>query len=352
MRPQNMIQRWGAPDRTPKADTLRFIDQGGNPVDVSVPCKERGRIYRDQIREALTDFERNWGQNLFFRDAVLSRNGELLAGLARLLDRYLLGPLHHLFGRDETAGTDYRTQCRDFDAKESTSCVSWLSHDADSGRTDSEALNRFRQAYPVAGHALRRVTRNFVAFINEVCRNIETDREDIGNAFFDGKPLQRLQRIEEAGGDLDRGGRQALRLWFELDGASAGSGHVMYKPSDVEIDYLLVGDGRTVGYHAAGGTYGPGQAAGLKSVSDLLNHFYREDRVGFMVDVEGREEERHGFAPETFCVPTYTILPRNPGSSLERDGEGALPIRTSYGYVECLSHEPEIGLSEGAIRNF
>ncbi|MCC6808916.1 MAG: DUF4135 domain-containing protein [Deltaproteobacteria bacterium] len=143
-----------------------------------------------------------------------------------------------------------------------------------------------------AQHMASRMADNFVRNIHLACERVTVDLEDVGKAFgLEGKP--KLVDISSSGSDFHKGGKQVLMLTF-ID-ATGEPKKIVYKPSDVESDALIVGNQKG-------------------SLATMLN----------------------ATLPEDCRLPTYTILAKNPGS----EHSGKLAVRESYGYIQFLESPP------------
>jgi hypothetical protein len=152
-------------------------------------------------------------------------------------------------------------------------------------------------------HAVTTVADNFANNIIAACARMAGDWDDICAIFFPGNQPIELRKITPTGSDFHKGGQLVLILTFNT------SATLVYKPADVELDYRLIGDTTAVGEK---------RLEGGRSLSELIN-----DRL-----------------PDDDKLPTYRILPRNPGSTLKKGPNGRLPIESSYGYIEFLTHLP------------
>ncbi|HYV32472.1 MAG TPA: DUF4135 domain-containing protein, partial [Candidatus Binatia bacterium] len=181
----------------------------------------------------------------------------------------------------------------------------------------------FYVQYPITANAVQRITANFQANIREACERIIADRVNIQNLFIDqfpGLTLDSLKAIKSTGSDFHKGGKQVLILTFAT---SWWWGYipwwsdlkVVYKPTDLEVDCLLVGNTAAVN-NAIGGP-----AFQAHSLAEIFN-------------ARGAANPPAGFE----ALPTYRILPRNPTSALPM-GPGGLPVRNAYGYIEHLGYE-------------
>ncbi len=181
----------------------------------------------------------------------------------------------------------------------------------------------FYVQYPITANAVQRITANFQANIREACERIIADRVNIQNLFIDqfpGLTLDSLKAIKSTGSDFHKGGKQVLILTFAT---SWWWGYipwwsdlkVVYKPTDLEVDCLLVGNTAAVN-NAIGGP-----AFQAHSLAEIFN-------------ARGAANPPAGFE----ALPTYRILPRNPTSALPM-GPGGLPVRNAYGYIEHLGYD-------------
>lgn len=170
---------------------------------------------------------------------------------------------------------------------------------------------------PLCQHAVKKIADNFTTNIKTFAINILNDWDDINNCFFGGK-AQLLDKITTTGSDYHKGGKQVLILTFQLNGNKTDK--LVYKPSDIEVDCRLVGNIQAVK------KYLPKKLQITKSFAELVNEFTQSDDCP---------------------LQTYKILPRSPGSLLQKNNNGVITIRDSYGYIEYLKHEPGLDATEG-----
>lgn len=196
---------------------------------------------------------------------------------------------------------------------------------ANGGNFPQNVLN-FYGRYLATDRAMAALTANFQNNILTACQRIEENWDDLNKTFCAlNEQLVRLIGIQSTGSDFHKGGQQVLILTFDLfvvitdnmgdTSPMGGTLRVVYKPSDLEADCLIAGNSAAV--NAVHANF---QAASLFEILNTL--------------IEAEKETK----PRLQTLPTYKILPYNYGSSLHAVG-GALPIRTSYGYVQFLEHK-------------
>jgi len=158
------------------------------------------------------------------------------------------------------------------------------------------------------------IKEHFRDNILTACKRVLSDWDALGKMFVDreGQRLDQLTEITSTGSDFHKGGQQVLILSFNTE-PDKKQLRIVYKPSDLEVDCLIMGDTRAL------------EKAGL-------GDFQEES----LMEILWLMKTPQDVPPYDF--PRYKILPRNPGSRLERDGNGHLPIRTSYGYLEFLEY--------------
>lgn len=182
----------------------------------------------------------------------------------------------------------------------------------------------FFNQYPITTNAVQQITANFQANIEEACRRIWGDLNQIRELFIDlypGLVLNSLKAIKSSGSDFHKGGKQVLILTFATSWQWGripwwSDLKVVYKPTDLEIDCLLAGNSNAVNNAVA-----PNPAFQAQSLVEIFN-------------ARGAALAPAGFEP----LPTYRILPRHPTSNQAIPPAG-LPIRDAYGYMEYLGYE-------------
>lgn len=279
----------------------------------------RASIYLAELQAAETDFWTNFNAPwpggtgvaayAFGQDAL--KSGELLNSLALALDYWVCPALEGQF-----QANNYHNLA-DYQNYFSTNILN-VNYAAN--------VLAFRNNYPITDNALIRIAANFRNNIKEACHRAEGDRIAIQNLFIDlypGLTLNSLKAIKSTGSDFHKGGRQVLILTF---GTSWwwGPGQklpwwsdlkVVYKPTDLEIDCLLVGNSNAVNAATA-----PAQFM-VNSLVEIFNN-------------RAAANPPANFEP----LPTYRILPRNPTSNMPIP-PGGLPIRDAYGYMEYLGYD-------------
>jgi hypothetical protein len=161
----------------------------------------------------------------------------------------------------------------------------------------------FYKAHSITKHALRTTVLNFWNNIAQCCGRVLADWGAISNVFFPEQTIQHLTEIQPTDSDPHKGGKQVLILTFDF------TKKLVYKPSDIEVDCLLIGQ------------------------SDPSNNELRDffTKTKSLMEIVNESIERQG---KLKPLPTYKLLPRNPGSQIEDH-----QIRNSYGYIEFLTHE-------------
>jgi len=189
---------------------------------------------------------------------------------------------------------------------------------------DWSGLLAFFRRYPLARHMVDAVAANFQQSLLRCCDRLLEDWQDLQTFFFAGAPLQQLSEITTTGSDSHKGGGQVLLLRFQVAGLPGG-GSLVYKPSDVERDFRIVGNTQAL-------------AAALDNLRVVTAKGVSQD-VLLNAGAGSLGEMFTQQLPNVlgYTVPCYRILPVWPGSSLALD-EGRYPIRKSYGYIEYLSN--------------
>jgi hypothetical protein len=185
----------------------------------------------------------------------------------------------------------------------------------------------FFNTYVVTRDLLIHLAQNFRRNILEACQRILLDRPEIARTFAPpGTRLQGLQKIKSTGSDFHKGGKQVLILTFWVHNLISVSHtqvpiswsyfNLIYKPSDIETDCLIVGDS------AAVNAIHPPQFQ-AKSLFEILND-----------GITAARQANPNLSLE--LLPTYKILPINYTSN-QAVGY-PLNIRRAYGYIEFLQH--------------
>ncbi len=284
-------------------------------ADLHLQRQYRASIYLAELQAAEADFWTNFnapapgglGPAYAFAQNAL-RSGELLNSLALVLDYWACPAVEgQIQINNYTTLADY---------------PNYFNNNILNANYAANVL-AFRNNYPITDNALTRIAANFRANVKEACGRAYTDRAAIQNLFIDlypGLTLNSLKAVRSTGSDFHKGGRQVLVLtfgtfwwwgrvpwWSDLK--------VVYKPTDLEIDCLLVGNSAAVNAATA-----PAQFM----VNSLVEIFNNRAAAGPPANFEP--------------LPTYRILPRSPTSNMPIP-PGGLPIRAAYGYMEYLGYD-------------
>lgn len=178
---------------------------------------------------------------------------------------------------------------------------------------------------PITNAVLGSVTNNFMKNVAQACRRIIEDQQVLTQVFFSdltAPAITSLQQIESSGSDFHNGGKQVLFLTFAVTSYIAHPQDVMpvtqqrkvvYKPSDLEADCLLVGNSAAA--NAAVPNFNLQQ-----SLVEIFN-----------------AAAQNNAALQIEPLPTYRVLPRNP-MSLSGVAAAPFPVGNGYGYIEYLDH--------------
>jgi hypothetical protein len=218
----------------------------------------------------------------------------------------------------------------------------------------SLGLNAFVKRQPQAKTLLDRVAKNFRDNVEECLKRVRGDRKAIETCFLDGGTIVKITRIDSPGSDPHKGGKRVVILTFEYRPGQEGTAQkrVVYKPSDVEIDYRLAGRNTPAlqGFleaceHSRDAASYP--APPYQSLYEFVDGVVLNSLNETVAEVAARnrgEPDSQAFIAERarvlemLALPSYVILPRNPGSRLP--SIDSPPIRNSYGYLEYLTHDP------------
>lgn len=171
----------------------------------------------------------------------------------------------------------------------------------------------------LARHALTTITDQFIAFVREIVQRVEADWDDIHAAFFPSWQLSRLVKLGFTGSDSHKGGKSVVILAIQATRGNFPRREkrtlkLVYKPSDLTLDFLLVGD--TVRMrNAVPGLPNPPGGSLLENINTLITARRHAPDDAF-------DRPHPGLA-------VYPILPRNGGN-----------ITGAYGYIKFLTSEP------------
>ena len=201
-----------------------------------------------------------------------------------------------------------------------------------------DGVDAFYARHPLLSHVLQTLSNNFQNNIRLAMERLIADWGDI-NAVFGNGDFTQLLKIQPTGSDSHKGGKQVLIFEFAVHNASPRK--VVYKPSDIETDYRIIGDTQAV--------QGLGLPAG-ESLTEITNRQLENENREFIQDEWDPAPADIPRWLERLRLPTYRILPRNPGSQQALQ-HAQLNIGDSYGYLEFIDHQPQLHspFSDGEI---
>jgi hypothetical protein len=287
----------------------------------------RASLYIDYLFEAQTYFKTTLAGTVgsgglgpdypFVETAVQSAS--LLQGLADILDFYLAEAvaldLKRVFANPPGKGWTYRQYFENV----------ILNADA---QTYKQNVADFMLRYHTAAYALDKLFLNFKRNIRQACQRIIAD-QDLLTKFYadlyeDNFSILYLKNIKSTGSDFHKGGKQVLILTFRIVhivdygppitfAPSVEDLKVVYKPSDLEADCLIIGDSAAVNRVV------PNFMAA--SLCEIYNKRLKIIKSG-----------NPQFTGEP--LNTYRFLPRNYMSKAEDKD-----IREAYGYLQYLDYD-------------
>lgn len=198
----------------------------------------------------------------------------------------------------------------------------------------------FFNTYVVTRDILNNLAANFRHNIFEACQRIYNDRTVIARTFAAGAEIKNLSKIKSTGSDFHKGGKQVLILTFFMKVFVSVSIppppslwlNLIYKPSDIETDCLIVGESAAVNAIHNNPRFQE------KSLFEILN-----EGITNALNVDP--------TLSLATLPTYKILPINYTSS-EPVAPGQLNIRRAYGYIEFLPHYHFSGITRRGFYPF
>ena len=188
----------------------------------------------------------------------------------------------------------------------------------------------------LANRAITTITNQFIQYFTKFLTDINNDWNDIGNVFSPNWNLIELRDIIATGSDTHKQGKSVVILIFlgkrkpPVGPISVGASiknfltitptkllKLVYKPSDLTLDYLLVGDTQRVS-NSFGGAL-PNPPGG--SLFEIINSQIIANHLNADPAFAGKPNP---------VLPVYPILPKNSGS-----------ITNAYGYLKFLKHRPK-----------
>lgn len=174
---------------------------------------------------------------------------------------------------------------------------------------------------------------------------IANDRDYLARCFLDGNPIEALDDLIITDSDPHKGGKRVLFLDFAYRSAGkAAKRRVVYKPSDVEIDYRIAGKNTPEIRQLLRDEYDRGIfPEPHESFFEMLDRLAFLEQNHNLANAWSEDAETRQRLEALLALPTYKILPRNPGSRMRPDPQSArLPIDRSYGYLEYLAFQPQL----------
>ncbi len=324
------------------------------PVVIQVPDTTRAEVVRPVLEQGLRAFEAYAERQPLVRPALSEAElRALVSRLAALLDEYVAPGVVadvNAFGINWTGGANitqetyrrYAAACleRSADPYQPTVDVAIGTQTAHGGNWSGVA--EFYRRYPMVRQMVDVTARQFVNSVLLCCDRVVADWPDIQAFFMNGGTLNTLNRISATGSDFHKGGKQVLILTFRVTPALAPAvdQRLVYKPSDVERDYRIVGNTTALATALNNAQLRVVINKGV-SLANLVNN-----------GQTSLAEMTNALSGGRLTVPTYRILPVYPGTSLPVVGD-SVDIRQSYGYAEFLSSDAaDNQLDDGQIRAY
>jgi hypothetical protein len=109
-------------------------------------------------------------------------------------------------------------------------------------------IGRFFGRNPHGRKLLDRTVLHFINSFDLCMERVKTDRDNMQQCFMEGGVIEELVNLVFTGSDSHKGGNQVLFLDFRyrID-AKRKVQRIVYKPSDVEIDYPIAGNTNALG---------------------------------------------------------------------------------------------------------
>ena len=188
----------------------------------------------------------------------------------------------------------------------------------------------------LANHAIITITNQFIQYVTKFLTDINNDWNHLRDIFFPNWNLVELRDIIATGSDTHKAGKSVVILIFlgkkrpPAGPISVGASiknfltippskllKLVYKPSDLTLDYLLVGDTQRVTNSYAGIL--PNPPGG--SLFEIINSQITNNHLNADPSFAGKPNP---------VLPVYPIFPRHSGS-----------ITNAYGYLKFLKHRPK-----------
>jgi hypothetical protein len=207
-----------------------------------------------------------------------------------------------------------------------------------------EGLPWLRNRQPKGMALVDGTLRLYTASMDRCLARVEDDRDYLARCFLDAHAIQRLDNLVVTDSDPHKGGQRVAFLDLSFrSGKKSLKRRVVYKPSDVEIDYRIVGKNTD----AITRLFTEKQAEGIfpephESFLEMLDRL-QLNAINQRLTNEWSEDPPTRQALQSLLTsPTYVILPRNPGSRMKASSKASpLPIGQSYGYLEYLPFQPK-----------
>lgn len=279
--------------------------------------------FSEAMRKKISNKEGSDKHYSLVKKAVTSSN--LLEELANVLDYYLGAAISH----------DLEKYINEKKSNKEESLKKYLYEDYFDERIFKEYsknVEEFKNDFSVIKHVMKKVTENFQQNILTACVRVVQDYSDIQKFFkgplFEGDEAEilewrnELKQIKSTGSDSHKGGQQVLILTFPVLWSPNGFLEVLdlelvYKPSDVEVDCLLIGRSEAV-------KKADPEFKIEASLTEIINRQIR------------KEKEKNQQSPLEL-LPTYRILPREYTSG-KKPEEMPSSLRNAYGYIEFLDY--------------
>jgi hypothetical protein len=287
--------------------------QGSIEKTISVPCKQRAKIYEAsllEVYEKLKKFQYDYpkcktalSDNNLLESYVESIDGYIASGVMADFNKcrpklYEKKPanLSDFFNSEKQYAKTINVKDKKLDELSYNNYFEWLIE----SKKENEivGVELFFKRNPRTQHALNKLTSHFINNIALLLKRLIKDWKVI-ETIFGAKIDSTLTKIETTGSDYHKGGKQVLILTFSTNITHT---KLVYKPSNIVVDCCLVGR--------------------ITELSEKQKTLLQVDDI---VDVETSIAEIFNSKSDRIKIPTYSFLPR-------KDEE-------KYGYIEYLSND-------------
>lgn len=289
-------------------------------MDIEVSSIERAAYYIDLVKKANVELTRFFTQQKIIdpkNPTQINVVKSLLQNLASQLDNEIVDfidrdlevYIENKIKKEKTSTTfpKYKSRRDYYDQLDRENALAeYKIYLKSNEKTFAEKL---KNKYPKIMESLRTITDNYIQNTKSIFSRLKKDKKMLEQYFLQDLENPVLRKIISTGSDFHKHGQQVLIL--EYIGSNGKTKKIVYKPSPITADAMIVGD---VAQLASINSEFANQKSFVEIINELIDKSYPPE------------------VAEHKKLPNYLIVPCR-----DTDTDD---LNQQYGYIEYLSHEP------------